>query len=353
MTIDLSELLGKILGKIANTEDRIVPQITLIGPKRSGKSTSVRQIAKDLNQRIGKDYAQYRAYDSHFWSWWEEADFNSTQIYFFDNIYPIWSYLTSQSYEDLVNRSSFGNQILVVMVLDSIEYQSLRLSYETSKVTVFDKEPFEYYFKRPSLLEIENIIMKRAESLGKPNLFPSEVLKTIGGLSLGLPGLALWLARNLISAHENQEKSQKFTSALVHKIAQYLGFEPALKLILEHDLYSPQIEYEISDKVWPALHSLQESNVESSPLIQTLRQSRSNIKSWKPLLEEIALLSLQSDTIRRSELQEKTGIKESSLTYQCQNLVKERVVTYSKSGREVFYQLRSPVKEALELILAH
>lgn len=346
MTLDLSELFGSIIK--AEDENSEIPLI--IGPQRSGKSTTICQISNILCERRGKDYAQYRAYDSHFWSWWEEADFSSTQIFFFDNIYPIWSHLTNQSYEDLADRSNFDNRIIVVLVLNSIEYQSLRLMHEPSKITVFDKVPYEYYFKRPSLLEIENIVRKRAELLGKPGLFPSDVLKAIGGLSLGLPGLALWLARNLISACENQEKSHQFTPELVHKIAQYLGFKPALKLILEHDLYSSN-QIEISDKVWPALQEV--STVDSSSLIQTLRQSKSSIKSWKPLLEEIILLSLQDDNIPRSELQERTGIKESSLTYQCQNLVNQRVVTYSKSGREVSYQLRTPVKEALELILAH
>ncbi|MHA2244412.1 MAG: helix-turn-helix domain-containing protein [Candidatus Hodarchaeales archaeon] len=344
--------MTELLGQIVNLKDETFPQITIIGPQRSGKSTSVCQIANKLNERIGKDYTQYRAYDSHFWSWWEEAEFDSTQIFFFDNTYPIWSHLTRQSYEDLVNRSSF-DQILVVTVLNSIEYQSLRLTNETSRIKVFNKEPFEFYFKRPTILEIENIIKKRTESLGRPVLFPPEVLKAIGGLSLGLPGLALWLVRNLISTLENQEKRQNFTPTLVHKIAQYLGFGPALKLILEHDLHSHhQVEHEITNKVWPALQSLQDSsNVDSSPLMQTFSQSKRRLKSWKPLLEEIILLSQQSNTIRRSELQERTGIKESSLTYQCNNLVKEKIVTYSKRGREVFYQLKTPVKEALELTL--
>ncbi len=344
----LSERLGQIL-KASSLEEEICPQIIIVGPQRSGKTTTVRQIATELNQHRGKDYTQYRAYDSNFWSWWEEADFNSTKIFFFDNIYPIWSYFTRQSYEDLINRSSH-DKILIVTILNCIEHQWLRLSQKTSRIKIFETEPFEFHFKRPSALEIENIIKRRAESIGKPSLLPSEVLKAIGELSLGLPGLALWLVRNLISNLENQETWQKVTPELIHSIAQYLGFSPALKIIYKHDFHSlHQTDHEISNKVWPVLQSVLENR--NSPLMQSLKQLKGVTLSWKPLLEELLLIAQQNNIIKRSELQERTGIKESSLTYQCQTLVKEKIVTYSKTGREVFYQLRTPVKEALELAL--
>lgn len=339
--------------KVSSSEKEIYPQVTIIGPHRSGKSTSVQQIVNALNQHRGKDYAQFKAYDSNFWSWWEEAEFNSTKIFFFDNIYPIWSHLTHQSYDDLCNRSSH-DRILVVTILNSIERHWLRLSHKTSRIEIFDQEPFEFQFKRPSIHEIESIIKTRAESLGKPSLFPSEVLKAIGVLSLGLPGLALWFVRHLISHIENQEKWHDITPALLHKIVQYLDFIPALKIVLEHDRQSShQIEDESGNIVWePILQLSQENNGgNSSPLVQSLSQIKGITKSWKPLLEEMLLLSQQNNTIKRSELQEQTGIKESSLTYQCQNLVKERIINYSKRGREVFYQLKTPVKEALELTL--
>ncbi|MFX1285783.1 MAG: ArsR/SmtB family transcription factor [Promethearchaeota archaeon] len=326
-------------------EEEICPQVTVIGPQRSGKTTTVRQIAIELNQHRGKDYAQYRSYDSNFWSWWDEADFNSTKIFFFDNIFPIWSHFTHQSHEDLINRSSH-DKILVVTILNCIEQQWLRITQETSRIKIFETEPFEFHFKRPSPLEIEKIIRKRTESIGKPSLLPSEALKTVGELSLGLPGLALWLVRNLISNLENQETWQEITPELIHSIAQYLGFGPALKIIYKHDLQS---DHEIRTKVWPVLHSVLENR--NSPLIQSFNQLKGVTLSWKPLLEELLLIAQQNSTIKRSELQERTGIKESSLTYQCQNLVKEKIVTYSRSGREVFYQLRTPVKEALELAL--
>lgn len=341
--------LSERLGQISSSEE-ICPQVLVIGPQRSGKSTAVRQIANELNQHRGKDYAQYIAYDSLFWSWWEEADFKSTRFFFFDNTYPIWSHLTRQSYEDLLNRTSH-DRILVVTVLNSIERQWLQLSQKTSRIRIFDTEPFEFRFKRPSPLEIQNIIKNRTESLGKPNLFPVEVLKAIGELSLGLPGLALWLVRNILSDLEIQENHKKITPVLVHKTAQLLGFGPALKIILEHDLHSVHQE-ESGNRVWPVLQLLQErSNQDLSPLTQSLNQLKGITKSWKSLLEEMILLTQQNDTIKRSELQERTGIKESSLTYQCQNLIREKIITYSKSGREVFYQVRTPVKEALELAL--
>ncbi len=230
-------------------------------------------------------------------------------------------------------------------ILNTIEYQQLRFSRKTSRIKVFDTEPFEFSFKRPSFVEIENIIKKRAETLGKPSLFPSKVLKTIGDHSLGLPGLALWIVRELIANIEGQEKWQKITAVLVHSIAQYLGFGPALKIVYEHDRNSlHQDENRIRNRVWPFIQ-------DNSPLIQSFNHLKGATQSRKPLLEEMLLLGNENSDIRRSELQERTGIKESSLTYQCQNLVKEKIVTYSKQGREVSYQLRSPVKEALELTL--
>ncbi|UCE12596.1 MAG: hypothetical protein JSV04_10415 [Candidatus Heimdallarchaeota archaeon] len=334
------------IGEVSKSEEII----TIIGPQRSGKSTAVRQLANELNEHQGKGYAQYVEYDSHFWSWWEETDFKSTKFFFFDNIYPIWANLTRKSYLDLLNRSDHP-RVLIVNIINSTEHHWLRFSHKTSRVSIFGTEPFEFHFKRPSILEIENIIKARAESLGKLSLFPAETLKTIGELSLGLPGLALWLVRSVIADFENQENQQKIPSALVHKVAQFLGFVPALKIILEHDLRSLYQE-ESGNRVWPVLQLLQESSgMDSTPLTQSLKESKGITTSWKPLLEEMLLLTQQNDTIRRSELQERTGIKESSLTYQCQNLIKEKIITYSKSGREVFYQLRTPVKEALELAL--
>ena len=87
-----------------------------------------------------------------------------------------------------------------------------------------------------------------------------------------------------------------------------------------------------------------------SPLIEDLENTKKSGKSSKNILGEIIILAQNNGEIKRSELQERTGIKESSLTYQCQKLVKDKIVSYSRDGREVYYQLQSPVKEALELI---
>ncbi|MFW9905132.1 MAG: winged helix-turn-helix domain-containing protein [Candidatus Thorarchaeota archaeon] len=335
--------MGQILNASSSRDEPCV-LVTVIGPYRSGKSTSVQQITNELNQNLGKDYAQYKAYDSHFWSWWEEAKFTSSQLIFFDDIYPIWNHLTQESLEDLTSRSSH-ERILIVTILNSVEHHWLRFSQKTPRIKIFDKEPFEFHFKRPSPLEIKKIIKKRAECLGKPTLFSPQVLDAIQKRSLGLPGLALWLIRNSILDLENQEKVE-LTPSLIHKTSQYLGFTPALKIIYEHDLKSSQQD---DEKIWPELHK--GNNIDSSPLIQSLTQLKGVTTSWKPLLEEMLLLAQQNNEIKRSELQERTGIKESSLTYQCQNLVKEKIITYSKKGREVFYQLQTPVKEALELTL--
>jgi len=333
--------LGQILNASSSNE---YSQVTIIGPERSGKSASVQQIANELNENLGKEYTQYKAYDTNFWSWWEDAEFNSTQIFFFDDIYPIWSHLTQQSLDDLTNRSRY-NRIIIVTILNTIEHYWLRFSQKSTRIKVFDTNPFEFHFKRPSPLEIKKIINKRAECIGKPSLFAPEALDAIQKRSLGLPGLVLWLIRNVLQDFENQEQME-ITPTLIHKTAQYLGFEPALKIIYEHDLQSPQ---QNTEKIWPELQK--DSNSDSSPLIQSLTQLKSITTSWKPLLQEMLILTQQNDVIKRSELQERTGIKESSLTYQCQNLVRDKIVTYSKKGREVFYQLRTPIKEALELAL--
>jgi hypothetical protein len=172
-------------------------------------------------------------------------------------------------------------------------------------------------------------------------------------LSLGLPGLALWIARHLFSRLDAQDDKYVLSSSDVHKTAEYLGFIPALRLIMEHNIQNTkQPDLKIEYPIWPVLEPLKEAiNEGSTTLLQYLTKIKGTTKSWGPILEEMVLLNHDSKigAIKRSDLQERTGIKESSLTYQCQNLIKERIVNYSKIGREVFYELRSPIKEALEL----
>ena len=141
------------------------------------------------------------------------------------------------------------------------------------------------------------------------------------------------------------------TTHSAHHTAEILGFSPALKLIIEHNLrYTLQPDHNVKKQVWPILEPLKEGiNEGSSTLLQYLTKIKGISKSWLPILEEMLLLNHETGNVKRSDLQERTGIKESSLTYQCQNLIKEKIVNYSKVGREVYYELRSPIKEALEL----
>jgi hypothetical protein len=331
--------------------------MAVIGPKRSGKSSTIQQIVNSINEyeeskttNDDQNKAIYKAYDDNFWSWWDETDFSMTQIFFFDHIYPIWQNFTEQSFQDLLKRSKKHN-ILVVVILDSVEHHWLKLKSKSKPILIFGKRPYEFSFKHPSPLEIVNIIKKRTEYIGKPNLFSLEILTTLGTISLGLPGLALWLCRHLISLVNGQEEKVELTTHSAHHTAEILGFSPALKLIIEHNLrYTLQPDHNVKKQVWPILEPLKEGiNEGSSTLLQYLTKIKGISKSWYPILEEMLLLNHETGNIKRSDLQERTGIKESSLTYQCQNLIKENIVTYSKVGREVYYELRSPIKEALEI----
>ncbi|MFX0084770.1 MAG: hypothetical protein ACFFAU_03775 [Candidatus Hodarchaeota archaeon] len=344
----LSQLLGQMLN--SKLDASFLPQILVFGPRRCGKSATAKQIAFELNKSIDTNYARYLTYDSNFFQKWEDIDFSPTQIFFLDNIYPIWGTLSRQSYFDLLERSDY-DKIIIVTILNSIEQYWLKNSQKSARIQIFGQEPFEFKFKRPSNIEIQQIIKKRTEILGKPDLFSQNVLNDISVISLGLPGIALWLIRQLFSHIETQESVFNITTELLHKTAQYLGFQAALKIVVEHNLRFNQQENSIpTGKTYPILQPLLDSNYGvNSPLLEYLKNVKGVIKSSIPVLEEMLLLKHEDGSIKRSELQEKTGIKESSLTYQCQKLVKEKIVNYTKIGREVYYELRSPVKEALEL----
>ncbi|MHA2293374.1 MAG: hypothetical protein ACXACK_14540 [Candidatus Hodarchaeales archaeon] len=317
------------------------PSLVLIkGPQRSGKSTFAQQFTLEYSNSL------YKAFDNHagFREWWDETDFSQKKFFFLDNIYPIWDQLSSESYKDLVERST-KDRIIVVILLDSVEYHWIRLR---SELKIFDQKPFEIPFKRASPSEIANIITKRAEAAGKVDYFNPEVLNAISIFSFGLPGLALWYTRNLISFQESQGEGKEITLSTAYRIAEYLGFTPALKIVEHNNLL--QNEQVFNRGFWPILPSLKKApQGEDSSLVQSLGNIKTVSKPQNPILEEMIMLTQENGTIKRSELQERTGVKESSLTYQCQNLVKEKIISYSKEGREVFYQLRSPVKEALEL----
>ena len=264
-----------------------------------------------------------------------------------DGIFPVWNNLTSSSYEDLARRSK-NKKILVITILSTIEYHWLRKQKKTTKPKLFERPPFEFHFKRPVESEIVQMLQQRTEILGNVNFFPKDLLNSITILSLGLPGLALWITRHLPFPNPSQNQNNEFTVNDLHSIIKRLNFEPALKIVIENNMRITQEDKVSANKdIWPIIEPLTDI---SSSLGQTLKQYKKLTSSRLPILEEMLIMDQIHGTIKRSELQERTGIKDSSLTYQCQNLVKEDLVKYLKDGREVYYQLTSPIKEALELL---
>ena len=349
-SLRLSQLLGQITE--ASKDMNETPQINIIGPHRSGKTATVKEIMRELNKNQHSNYVKYLSYNDDFWSQWEEENFTSTQIVFLDHIYPIWNNFTSHSLKDLRERSS-NEKIIIVTLLSSLEHHWLRIAQNSPIIKLFEKEPYEYLYKRPLIQETVQIIQKRLENAGKPDLLSQNVLRTISIISLGLPGLALWITRNYLSQPEDKIKAKEITPTYIHDLATYLGFKPALKIIMESNSDISGLNEELSThNLWPLVEPLKKLQKQgSSSLLSELENSKVATKTSKSILEEILILARNNGEIKRSELLERTGIKESSLTYQCQKLVKERIVSYSKAGRDVYYHIESPVKEALELIL--
>jgi DNA-binding MarR family transcriptional regulator len=339
----LSLLLGQIINA-SLSQDEIL-SISMIGPSRSGKSSAARFISTELNNQLGENYSRYIQYSPQFWEWWEKTDFHDTQIVFLDGIFPIWNNLTYLSYEDLVKRSKH-EKILIVTILSSIEYHWLKKKLNVLHPKLFDSIPFEFNFKRPTVPEIKQILRQRIEMLGSMSLFPKKVLDSISILSLGLPGLALWITRHL--PFPDQNENQELNLSDLSDTIKRLNFEPGLRIVIESNIRITQEEKKSPNKdIWPIIDPI---SAISSSLGQTLKQFKKLTSSRLPLLEEMLIMDQINGTIKRSELQERTGIKDSSLTYQCQNLVKEDLISYLKDGREVYYQLTSPIKEALEFL---
>ncbi|MHA1330596.1 MAG: hypothetical protein ACTSR2_05935 [Candidatus Hodarchaeales archaeon] len=344
----LSKLLGQVTEASKNMETS--PHISIVGPQRSGKSTIAKMITNEINANKKENFVLYMPYNSDFWNSWEETDFSSTKIFFFDNVFPICNHLTKETLNNLIERSKYDT-IIVVTIFNSIERHWLQLSHASPQINLFGTDSFEFLFQRPTISENIGILKKRLEVIGKANVIPSNTLETIVILSLGLPGLALWIARNLILQAKNNDPSGKLEPINALQMAEYLGFTPALKLIVESNLEATQ-NYLTKKEIWPIIQPLKENVTDgSSQLLSQLEKVEMTTKSSKSLLEHMVLLAQDNEEIKRSDLQEKSGFKESSLTYQCQKLVKEKIVTYSKDGREVYYKLRSPVKEALETLL--
>jgi hypothetical protein len=344
LTTDEVMRLSRFLGR---NREKNAP-ILLTGPQRCGKSTAVQLIENGLKRKYKVLYQPIG--DSHqFASWWEDFDFGVYDIVIFDNINEtVWGHFVEENFE----RNFAENNTLPVGILNSSESYLHQMRLQSSIIPFFNQENTKVFqFKRYSVDDIKEMVKKRSESLGYPNFFSKDVIDIISVLSLGLPGLAFWLVRHVLSNQMFKSKTQNITVSTIHEIADYTGFGPALKLIIEHNNRSQHQEMS-SRRFWPILKPLQQTTNEFSPLIQYLMKKRQISTSWSPLLEEILLLNQKQEnsSIKRSELQERTGIKESSLTYQCQRLVQEKIIGYEKEGREVNYHLRSPAKEALEFI---
>ncbi|MHA1945951.1 MAG: ArsR/SmtB family transcription factor [Candidatus Hodarchaeales archaeon] len=341
----LSHLLGQLVNTVSLSDS--VQTIAMVGPQRSGKTTAARFISEEINKKFKSQYTHYVKYSEKFWDWWENVDFKETQILFFDGIFPIWNNLTEQSLKDLEKRSQY-DKVIIVVILNTIEYHWLRLQAKKSSPLIFGKKAFEFHFKKPSQLEIEQMLKLRIEAIGNKQLLSNDVIKSVSILSLGLPGLALWLTRHLPFSDNEDREIRTPTLEDLHIVTKRLGFEPALRIVIENNLQISQELKTIPKKeIWPIIDPLREI---SSAFSQSLKQVKKISTSRLPILEEMIILDHLEGTVKRSSLQERTGIKDSSLTYQCQNLIKEDIVTYFRDGREVFYQLTSPIKEALQLL---
>ncbi|MHA2238496.1 MAG: ArsR/SmtB family transcription factor, partial [Candidatus Hodarchaeales archaeon] len=340
-----------LLGQIVNTpvSSSNVKSISLIGPNRIGKTSATQIISEEINEKLGINYAQYKKYDEHFWDWWEETDLENTQILFLDNIFPVWNDLTSSSFQDLLMRSKF-ERIIIVTILDSLEHSWLELKHKTTVPEIFGQKPYEVNFRRANIIEIKEILKRRLESIGKLNLLSSEIIEAISILSLGLPGLALWICRRIPQERLDPNSDVKLSIKEFYELLPNLNFKPALRIVMENNLQvSQELKVIPDNKIWPLVEPL--SNI-SSDIGQSLKQVKKIASTRLPILEEILILNSIFGTVKRSNLQERTGIKDSSLTYQCQQLVRENIISYFKEGREVYYQLNSPMKEALELLFS-
>jgi hypothetical protein len=343
----ITHLLGQIVNAPIFSSD--IRSISIIGPNRVGKTSTGQIITRELNEKLGKNYALYKHYDEYFWDWWEDTNLTDTQILILDNVFPIWNDLTSSSYQDLIKRTKY-EKIVIVQILDSSEHSWLRMKYKKSVPEIFGHKPYEINFRRGRAAEIEQILKRRIESTGKLKILSADILKAISILSLGLPGLALWICRRIPQDRLDEKRDSEFTIKEFYQYLQNLNFNPAIGIVVQNN---HQISQELNtipkNKMWPLVEPL---STISSDVSQSLKQIKKLASTRLPILEEILILNNIFGTIKRSDLHERTGIKDSSLTYQCQQLVKENIISYFKEGREVYYQLNSPMKEALELMFS-
>ncbi len=341
----LSHLLGQMVN--ATPLPNEILSLTLLGPQRIGKSSAARFISHEINTIISSNYSRYVKYDQHFWEWWEETDFSQTQIFFLDEIFPIWDDLSFDSFQDLLRRSKY-DKIVVVTLLNTIEDHWLRRSSKSEELVLFGHKPLFFHFKRPNQSEIQQILEKRMVIIESSRFLSQNVLRYASILSFGLPGLALWLMRKLPLRIIERNQIQRISLEEFQEVVSRLNFEKAIKLILDNNSRIIQEDKdESSREYWPILNPLKEL---SPSFVRSLSRIKKDLVPKKGILEEMILLDYLEGSIQRSELQERSGIKDSSLTYQCQILLKSGIISYFKEGREVYYRLSSPVKEVLELL---
>jgi len=341
----LSHLLGQMVN--ANPLPNEIFSLTLLGSQRIGKSSAARFISRGINEEMGPHYSRYIKYGSQFWDWWEETDFSQTQIFFFDDVFPIWDDLSYTSFQDLLQRSKY-DKIIVVTLLNSIEDHWLRRKSKSEDLVLFDHKPLFFHFKRPDQTEIQLILKKRMEFLESTQFLPQNIIRYASILSFGLQGLELWLIRNVPLKIIDRNKVQTLSLEEFQRVVTRLNFEKALKLIIDNNARIVQEDKdEAGGEFWPVIDPLKDI---SPSIVRSLTRVKKHGIPKKGILKEMIFLDYLEGAIQRSELQERSGIKESSLTYQCQTLLKSGIISYFKEGREVYYRLSSPVREVLELL---
>lgn len=371
--------------------------VFLIGPTRSGTSAAMRHL-KYLTNIEQEDYVKYFDYEessvidsdypshvdeklSSLDNWWTNTDFSETKIILMDNL-PVgifnWFENISEPLDDLKSRSNH-DEILVIISMNKMMLSYLRdksLDYEP---TVFGMVPDIIHFQRAKRHEIKDMLKRRMNANGQQRSrpFTDSIIEIICNLSLGLPGLALWLCRSALKFQKRWDKPDQFINFIEH-----IGLFSSLKLIRTISSDGSAI---FGVDTWPFLQILQKikiSQTKSQKLISEtgtinyLTQYLTNNKKRLisdfnhpyasirvELLKKIAVTSIETDLVPRSTLKplfviEKEGetsnvekVQESKLTYHTQKLIHERAIKLWKSGKETLYSLRSPMKEAVEFAL--
>ena len=334
------QLLGQLSGLISRiqTYSHNIHHLVVVGPDQVGKSSAIQDIADYINhveensptfmQVLRKSKQEVDSQVTDIYSLVHSLNFEETRILALDDFELKPN--TVNWIGDYVQSQSKFEKVLIISTLNLRQY--LYLHGKMNSATLVER----FDFLPCSIDEVIEIINKRLENIGYANFIPENVLTTLGALSFGLPGLALWLIQNVIN--QSQDPVIFSDNSRIHKIATFLDYSPALRVLHEINRYRFYI------------HELTTNSPQDSPLVQGLSSQYKINKSWNELIKTI--LESPDSTVQRSELQERDGIaKDSSLTYQCQRLVQEKIVKYEKNGRNVNYSIITPVKEALELSL--